>query len=176
MWGPHCGLTSLPMVVQSSQPKETKWEKCKCKCWEGPGGQGIADPFDDLTKEIGSRDVREQAPCVQKNQKVNHQSWIPVTWKSLCFAPKCLRVARSNVGLGLSSQSSRLARIHLGRKDNKARAACCPQNILQPWGVAQLLEIWLHPDLKMMGPSWWEPWLPTGQGWGTGGPGFVSFY
>lgn len=50
-----------PVVVKSSQPKETKCEKCKCKCWEGPGGQRIAHPFNDLTKEIGSRNIREQA-------------------------------------------------------------------------------------------------------------------
>lgn len=50
-----------PMVVKSSQPKETKGEKCKCKCWEGPSGQGKADPFNDFTQEIGSGNVREQA-------------------------------------------------------------------------------------------------------------------
>lgn len=59
------------MVVKSSQSKETKWEKGKCKCWEGPTGQGKADPLNDLTKEIGSRNVREQATWMQKEQKVN---------------------------------------------------------------------------------------------------------
>lgn len=141
MWGPHCGLTSLPMVVQSSQPKETKWEKCKCKCWEGPGGQGIADPFDDLTKEIGSRDVREQAPCVQKNQKVNHQSWIPVTWKSLCFAPQCLRVARSNVGLGTPFPVITACRNPLGEKGQQSQGSLLSSE---------------HPATVRSGPAAWD--------------------
>lgn len=50
-----------PVVVKSTQPKETQREKCECKCWEGPGSQGIADPFNDLTQEVGSRHIREQA-------------------------------------------------------------------------------------------------------------------
>lgn len=69
-------LRNLPMMVESSQRQETKWEKCKCKCWEGPSGQGIADPFNDLPKEIGSRNIRKQATCMQKNEKVHHQNWI----------------------------------------------------------------------------------------------------
>lgn len=143
MWRLPWGLTSLPMMVKSSQPQETKREKCKCKCREGPGGQGIADPFDDLTKEIGSRNVREQAPCVQKNQNINHQSWITVTWKSLCFAPTCLRVARSNLGLGTLFPVTTACRNPLGEKGNQSHGRLLSSE---------------HPATVRSGPAaWWTP-------------------
>lgn len=92
-------LKSLPMMVKSSQPKETKREKCKCKCWKGPSGQGIADPFNDLTKEIGSRNVREQATCVQKNQQVNHLRWTITMLKTPLLCYKVHKAPKKNVGL-----------------------------------------------------------------------------
>lgn len=57
---------NLPVMVKSSKPQETKWEKCKSKRWEGPTGQGIADPFSDLTEEIGSRNILKQATCMRR--------------------------------------------------------------------------------------------------------------
>lgn len=134
IWIPWPWLKSLPMVVKSSQPKETKWEKCKCKCWEGPSGQGKANPFDDFTQEIGSGNVREQATCEQKNQKVRYQNWITVTLKSLRFVPKYIRAARTNVGLETLPCHHSLVESSWGEKKTKRTTAWRPQNILESQG------------------------------------------
>lgn len=69
----------LPVVVKGLHPQETKCEKGKSEGWDGPRGQGVANPFNNLAQEIGSRDVRKQAACGQKNQKDNAQNSVTVT-------------------------------------------------------------------------------------------------
>lgn len=143
IWLPWLWLKSLPMVVKSSQPEETKCEKCKCECWERPSGQGKADPFNDFAQKIGSGNVCEQATCKEKNQKARHQNWITVTLKSLCFAPKSIKAARTNVGLETLLCHHSLVESCWGEKETKRTTACCPQNILESQGMV--------PD------AWWIP-------------------
>lgn len=164
-------LKSLPMMVKSSQPKETKREKCKCKCWKGPSGQGIADPFNDLTKEIGSRNVREQATCVQKNQQVNHLRWTITMLKTPLLCYKVHKAPKKNVGLETAFRLMEVWWNPLAEKGNKVSAAWSLCNILELWGVAPTAG-WAHPDLQPL----LDHWLWTGQGWGAGGLGFVSLH
>lgn len=69
----------LPVVVKGLHPQETKCEKGESEGWDGPRGQGVANPFNNLAQEIGSGDVRKQAACGQKNQKDNAQNSVTVT-------------------------------------------------------------------------------------------------
>ena len=146
------------MMMKSSQPKETKWEKRKCKRWEGPRGQGIADPFNDLTEEIGSRNVREQATCVRKNQ-VSHLRFIIAMLEPLCFVPKHIRAPRSKAGLETACRVRGVWWNPLGEKGRQCRH---PVVLRTSWKDEEWPESLdgLHPDLWQLLDHWlregWE--------------------